>query len=284
MELRHFKVRLRKISFIALISCFVILLVTMASILIASGRMDGDAKVIGKVDISKIPFDTQTEVNIEMDKPDVAISENFEHIMGTIYLTFDDGPGDYTGRLLDILKKHDVKATFFVTGRGDDSLILREHNEGHTVGLHTWSHVYEDVYRSVDSYFADLYKIQDRVKRITGVESKLIRFPGGSSNLVSAQYVRGLMSTLTREVEARGFSYFDWNVVSGDAGGTYTSDGVYNNVTSRLREGANVVLQHDIKDFSVDAVDRIIEYGKSHGFDFKPLDSNSPTMHHGVNN
>ena len=206
---------------------------------------------------------------------------------GTIYLTFDDGPGAYTARLLDILAKYNVKATFFVTNAGDDSMILREYNEGHAVGLHTASHNYSYIYASIDNFFDDLYAVQDRVERITGYKSYLMRFPGGSSNTVSARYDGGtrIMSALVNEVEGRGFTYFDWNITSGDAGGTTTADGVYRNVVNNLKDGGNsVVLQHDIKGFSVDAVERIIQFGLANGFTFRKLDENSFTAHHGVNN
>ncbi len=202
-----------------------------------------------------------------------------------VYLTFDDGPGEHTGRLLDILAKYGVKATFFVTGRGDDNLIKREYDEGHTVALHTNSHDYAYIYSSVDNYFADLYAVRDRVKRITGYTPSLIRFPGGSSNTISAQYSKGIMSVLVGEVERRGFQYADWNLSSGDAGGVSTADQVYNNVVSRLGDGRYIVLQHDIKGFSVDAVERIIQYGQANGYIFLPLTSVSSFFaHHGVNN
>lgn len=206
---------------------------------------------------------------------------------GTIYLTFDDGPGSYTVELLDVLKKYGVKVTFFVTGRGDDSLILREYNEGHTIGLHTFSHDYATVYQSVDAFFDDLYAIQKRVKNITGETATLMRFPGGSSNTVSARYDGGtrIMSKLVQEVEARGFTYFDWNISSGDAANTRTSDGVFENVVNALKEGgSSVVLQHDIKDFSVRAVERIIQYGLNNGYKFERLTKDSFTAHHRVNN
>ena len=206
---------------------------------------------------------------------------------GTIYLTFDDGPGEHTGRLLDVLKKYNVKATFFVTGRGDDSYFKREYDEGHTVALHTNTHNYSYIYSSVDNYFEDLYTISDRVKSQIGIEPKLIRFPGGSSNLVSTRYDHRshIMSTLVNEVTARGYTFFDWNVDSGDAGGASSADEVYNNVISRLNVGGDsVVLQHDIKGFSVDAVERIIQYGISNDFLFKKLSSDSFNAHHSVNN
>ena len=206
---------------------------------------------------------------------------------GTIYLTFDDGPGIYTDDLLDILAMYNVKATFFVTGAGDDSTILREFKEGHALALHTISHNYSYIYSSVDNFFEDLYAVQDRIKGITGFTTYLMRFPGGSSNTVSMRYDGGsrIMSTLVSEVENRGFTYFDWNVTSGDAGGASTAEEVGDNVIDRLVEyGESVVLQHDVKGFSVDAVERIIQYGLANGYEFKKLDANSFNAHHGVNN
>lgn len=201
-----------------------------------------------------------------------------------VYLTFDDGPSEHTGRLLDVLKRYGVKATFFVTGRGDDALIKREFDEGHTVALHTNTHNYAYVYSSDAAYFEDLYAIQDRVRRLTGMAPTLIRFPGGSSNTVSALYSKGIMSRLVGAVGARGFRYVDWNVSSGDAGGASTSEQVFNNVVSRLGDGQYVVLQHDTMGFSVDAVEGIIQYGLENGYTFLPMNADSYLAHHRVNN
>ena len=113
-----------------------------------------------------------------------------------------------------------------------------------------------------------------------------MRFPGGSSNVVSKKYDGGIriMSYLTKEVRNKGFRYFDWNVSSGDAGGTSSSEGVYNNVIKSLKSDTSVVLQHDIKAFSIDAVPRIIEYGLKNGYTFKKITENTPMVTHGVNN
>ena len=174
-----------------------------------------------------------------------------------------------------------------MTGRGDDELIAREYNEGHAIGLHTFSHDYAYIYSGVDEFFDDLYRVQERVRNITGENSFLMRFPGGSSNTVSMRYDGNthIMSQLVGEVGARGFTYFDWNISSGDAGGALTTDEVRDNVIERLVEyGDSVVLQHDIKDFSVAAVEGIIQYGLTNGYEFKKLDADSFTAHHGVNN
>ena len=249
-----------------------------------------ELKIDGKVDTTAVGSYTITyssednSGNIATATRTISVASEYR---GMVYLTFDDGPGAYTAELLDVLKKYNVKATFFVTGRGDDALILREYQEGHTVGLHTFTHDYSYIYQNVDTFFEDLYRVQERVKNITGYTSYIMRFPGGSSNTVSARYDGGtrIMSKLVAEVESRGFTYFDWNISSGDASSTTSADGVFENVAYALKEGgSSVILQHDIKYFSVAAVERIIEYGLANGYKFAALDASSFTAHHGVNN
>lgn len=205
---------------------------------------------------------------------------------GVIYLTFDDGPNSGTTNvILDILKEEGVKATFFVTNNGPDELIKREYDEGHTVALHTATHDYSIVYASDESYFNDLYSVQNRVKRITGYESKIIRFPGGASNTVSRRYSNGIMSRLTKEVVNRGFKYYDWNISSGDAGSTTQASGVYNNVVSNLRhDRVNMVLMHDIKPYTRDAIRDIIRYGKNNGYRFEKITMDTEMITQRVNN
>ncbi len=205
---------------------------------------------------------------------------------GVIYLTFDDGPKDGTTNvILDILKEEGVKATFFVTGYGPDYLIKREFDEGHTVALHTAVHDYAVVYASDEAYFNDLNAIGERVKNITGQESKIIRFPGGSSNTVSRKYSTGIMSRLTQEVLNRGYRYYDWNVSSGDAGNTTEPYGVYSNVVNSLRtDRDNIVLMHDVKTYTRDALRDIIRYGKENGFIFDRITMDTDMVRQRVNN
>ena len=201
-----------------------------------------------------------------------------------VYLTFDDGPGPYTAHLLDVLDSYNVKATFFITYKPKyKDVIKRAYESGHTIALHTASHTYSYVYKSVDNYFADLKKVSDFAESITGQKSMLIRFPGGSSNTVSKSYSKGIMTKLAKEVTNRGYTYFDWNVSSGDTG-TSDTNKIYKNVTKKFKGGKYVVLQHDIKKPSVNAVADIIEYGKKNGYTFLPLDKTSPTAHHGISN
>lgn len=200
----------------------------------------------------------------------------------TIYLTFDDGPNANTEKLLDILKKYNVKATFFVTGQfGYEHLIKRAYDEGHSIGLHTYSHNYH-VYDSEEAYFDDLKKIDDVVYNTIGIHSKIIRFPGGSSNTISSD-VPGIMTRLSKMVASKGYKYFDWNVASNDTS-NISSEKIASNIINSLGGGYYVVLQHDIKLKSVDAVEEVIEYGLAHGYTFAPLDITSPGAHHGINN
>lgn len=211
---------------------------------------------------------------------------------GVIYLTFDDGPSsETTPKILDILKEEGVKATFFVTNNGPDSLLKREYDEGHAIALHTASHDYQKIYSSTDNYFSDLKIVSDRVKRVTGTESFIIRFPGGSSNTVSRKYNQGIMTVLTNEVLNRGYRYYDWNVDASDAWSCAKNNVldkkgcVYNNVVNNLSKGkANIVLMHDIKYHTVDALRSIIQYGKNNGYTFEAIDMNTAMVRFKVNN
>ena len=205
---------------------------------------------------------------------------------GVVYLTFDDGPNSgTTDVILDILKSKGVKATFFVTNKGPDELIKREFDEGHTVALHTASHDYAIVYASDEAYFNDLKIVSDRVKRITGQESKIIRFPGGSSNTISRRYSNGIMSRVTSKVLAQGYKYYDWNISSGDAGSTTDPNQVYLNVVNNLRrDRPNMVLMHDIKPYTRDALARIIDYCKNNGYPMEKITMSTEMVTQRVNN
>ena len=201
---------------------------------------------------------------------------------GVIYLTFDDGPGGNTTiSILNTLKKYNVKATFFVTSAngGSDELIKREFDEGHLVALHTSSHEYSQLYRSDEAYWADLNKISERVERITGKKSKIVRFPGGSSNTVSRHYSTGIMARMAADLESKGYTYVDWNVDSRDAEGKNSEQIYYYTTTGLSKSSGNVVLMHDIKSTTANALERVIQYAQNNGYTFDVLDS-SVICHH----
>lgn len=203
-----------------------------------------------------------------------------------VYLTLDDGPSQNTQKVLDILDKYNAKATFFVTGAMPEykDMIKKAYDKGHTIGMHTYSHDYAKVYASVDSYFQDLDQVAQIVKEEIGYVPCFIRFPGGSSNTISASYCKGIMSTLTKEVQARGYQYYDWNGSSGD-GAVRTTEQLVAQATS-FHDNNIILLSHDsaAKDTTVEALPQIIEYYQSQGYVFKALDLDSYVAHHGVNN
>jgi len=200
-----------------------------------------------------------------------------------VYLTFDDGPGPYTQELLDILDRYNVKVTFFTTSANTNyiGMIAKEAAAGHSVAIHTATHDYAYVYSSEQAYFEDLQRQSSVIEAQTGKITKLLRFPGGSSNTVSEKYCPGIMNKLIQAVSGQGYQYFDWNVSSGDAGGNIGSEQVFQNVIQGIQaHNVSIVLQHDIHKFSVDAVERIIVWGLANGYTFLPLDETSPTAHH----
>lgn len=213
------------------------------------------------------------------------------------YLTFDDGPSSkVTASILKTLEEYNVKATFFVVGTGAMSMLDDIQAGGHAIGLHTNTHDYS-IYKSTETYFADLNAISDKVFEKTGIRSKIIRFPGGSSNTVSRKYCEGIMSVLVEEVEKQGYAYFDWNVDSNDAninkmevidGKKRTpKDTIVKSVLNNAKGKDKIcVLMHDlnVKTTTAEALPEIIEGLRAMGYRFEALTTSSPVFHAKVNN
>lgn len=204
----------------------------------------------------------------------------------TVYLTFDDGPSSYTPQILDTLDKYGVKATFFVKNGGKYNYVMKDIvNRGHAIGLHTYSHDYSKIYSSDKAFFNDLNKISDLVYEQTGVRSKITRFPGGASNTVSRKYSKGIMTRLTKSVTEQGYVYFDWNCSNGDADGANTVQKQLSFCSQYPKSASTViVLMHDTKSTTRDALPKIIEYYKSCGFKFGVITTSTPRIQHRVNN
>ena len=178
-----------------------------------------------------------------------------------IYLTFDDGPSSNTDEILDILKAYDVKATFFVVGKTDEAskkAYRRIVEEGHTLGMHSYSHSYADSYDSEEDFQTAMKKLQEYLYELTGVWPRFYRFPGGSSNTVSNIDMQKLADWLTDQ----GVTYFDWNVASGDAvSRELPAETLLANCLAGIRNQQScVVLMHDAanKDTTVEALPEII--------------------------
>ena len=163
------------------------------------------------------------------------------------YLTFDDGPSDNTDRILDILKERNVKATFFVVGKTDEKSKARYKrilNEGHSLGMHSYSHDYKYIYGSLDNYKEDLMKLQDYLYEVTGERISIYRFPGGSSNSVSKIPIQSCINFLDK----KGIVYYDWNASSEDAVSIGTAcDKLNQNILKdALLYQDTVILMHDL--------------------------------------
>lgn len=208
----------------------------------------------------------------------------------TIYLTFDDGPSIYTQELLDVLAKYNVQVTFFVVnGGGMPEMIAKEAAGGHTIAVHSLTHAYDWIYSSTDAYWGDFNEMNQIIKDQTGSYTTLFRFPGGSSNTVSANYSSGIMTRLAEQAASKGYEYFDWNVSSGDAGATTDTNEIIQNVIGGIENNSqwdvpSVVLQHDSKGYSVAAVEEIIKWGLKNGYNFRGLQPGSYHAKHGISN
>lgn len=201
------------------------------------------------------------EQEVEIPVPEEPASVDEIHTR-KVYLTFDDGPSENTRAILDVLKEYDVKATFFVTGQQALSHPERYREiaqEGHTLGMHSYSHKYSEIYESVDSFGEDLLLLQTFLEDTTGVTPVFYRFPGGSSNTVSKMPMSELCDYLTDN----GITYFDWNVSSKDAVSPMRpTQEIVKNCTQNLENFDNaVILLHDAanKTSTVEALPEIIE-------------------------
>lgn len=198
------------------------------------------------------------------------------------YLTFDDGPSDHTEKILDILDKYNIKATFFVIAHeGLEDMYKEISDRGHVIANHTFSHEYNDVYNSVDNFKNEVEKLNDFVKNITGKEpSHLLRYPGGSNNTVSYDAGgEGIMEEIIREMNNEGYEFFDWNVDSTDAlVFRQDKDVIVNNVLTQSKGKPKInVLMHDtpVKTTTVEALPEVIEGLKKQGFIFNSLSKDS---------
>lgn len=201
----------------------------------------------------------------------------FREEEGTIYLTFDDGPSKRTPEVLDILKKFNVKATFFVCGGTSDdakALMKRVVDEGHTIAIHSISHDYKKIYADVESYLADFYETYMCVYEATGVKPEIFRFPGGSIN----NYNRFTYQQIIAEMTRRGFVYYDWDVSGEDAVKGADQTSIYSNIMNYISTDGKdraIVLLHDAadKDDTVAVLPTVIGQLYAYGYKFDKLDN-----------
>ena len=186
------------------------------------------------------------------------------------YLTFDDGPSDQTGEILDILKEHNVKATFFVIGRNERyyPMYKRIVEEGHTLAIHSYSHEYSTIYASYDNFVNDVEELRKLLYDVTGVDCRYYRFPGGSSNRVTQVPVNDLIDYL----DSAGLTYFDWNALNNDAV-------IAGQTPNQL---VKIILMHDLdcRHETVESLPSLIEQLEEHGYEILPIDDDTPHIQH----
>lgn len=207
----------------------------------------------GKSNVTDMVIDSGQSEPEEINDVDAAASKaevisDVNPDIRKVYLTFDDGPSSNTDEILDILKEYNVKATFFVIAKTDDDsvrLYNRIVDEGHTLAMHSYTHVYNQIYSSMEAYEEDVLSLQEYLYEKTGIKPTIYRFPGGSSNTVMNIDIQECIDFL----DEQGITYFDWNVSSGDATGNgYPASTIADNVISGVdKHDISVVLMHDAK-------------------------------------
>ena len=260
--------------------CLALVLMIVGMVKLFSGS---DEEVLATEEPTEV---TTEEVTTEPPTTEPPTEEpTIPPVGGVLYLTFDDGPGSETPRLLEILDKYNAKATFFVVNTPFAETIRQISNAGHALAMHSATHDFELIYSSEEAFFDDLEKIESVIEQYAGYRPSLIRFPGGSSNRVSMEYCEGIMTTLTQSVEEKGYIYHDWNVDSCDAGGASSPQEIFHNVTEGCRtRTSSVVLMHDIKSYTIDAIEDIIIWGQENGYTFEAMTTDTPAVHHTVKN
>ena len=195
----------------------------------------------------------------------------------SIFLTFDDGPGQkVTPKLLNVLKKYNAKATFFVIGRYAairPNIVKRELREGHAVGIHTYTHDYEKIYASSGAYIRDFNKTEKLLLKITGQKPRFWRFPGGGNNAFMNKKIRKEILT---QLYKRGYREFDWNASTNDATGVSYSAKEMTKMGIREIKGPlrAIVLTHDsdAKKYTPQVIEGILKYYTKRGYHFLSLD------------
>lgn len=203
-----------------------------------------------------------------------------------VYLTFDDGPSVNTGKILDILDAYGVKGNFFMVGTDNPDLqkmYKRIVDEGHVLCMHSYSHKYNEIYSSVDAFTDDFNRIYSLMYEVTGKKPVYYRFPGGSSNSVSSIPMKEFVKVL----DEHGITYFDWNIVSGDATNPMLSaDKIFENSLADLNEYEEaMILFHDLsnKTSTVEALPRIIKAIQAKDIPICPIDDTTMTIQHYTN-
>ncbi len=225
----------------------------------------------------EVPAAGQSEP-YELMYPDltVRVPATFVREPNTVYLTFDDGPSANTYSVLHYMEKYGLKATFFVVPQrtAECYAIMKQIvDSGHSIGVHSATHVYEDIYSSVEAYLADFYEAWTMIYEATGIKTEIFRFPGGSKNDFNGDTRDAIIEEMTR----RGFRYYDWNVDSNDAGGATWTE-MFESVPADIADNyRSIVLMHDSapRENTVYVLEDIIKVLIQRGYKFDKINNDT---------
>ncbi|NOU91411.1 polysaccharide deacetylase family protein [Paenibacillus sp. LMG 31460] len=187
----------------------------------------------------------------------------------TVYLTFDDGPSKLTSQVLDILDKENVKATFFALGEQAEAhpaLVKRIVQDGHTLGNHSYNHVYKELYSDFQTFWDQIQRSEDVFASLADTRPQLVRAPGGTYTNFDAYYYY-LM-------DQAGYTIVDWNVDSGDSKRVRVpASEIWQTIKGSPLEHEINILFHDGSghESTVEVLPQVISYYKKLGYAFAPL-------------
>lgn len=182
-----------------------------------------------------------------------------------VYLTFDDGPSELTGKFLDVLKEQHVASTFFMQGSnlqntGFQENVKRAVKEGHYIGAHSMTHNSDKLYKK-GQFVTEMKETLALIHNITGTTPKLVRPPYGSAPGLKGQDIRNKI------VEA-GIKVWDWTIDSNDWKLKGNPQQIIENVKRTTTEDVEVVLMHE-KPQTLQALPEIIKFYKEKGYEFR---------------
>lgn len=290
-QLRRKRVDIYKSVIVWIFLAATLIPITISLVLIAQvSRLERKVRMISGAEGASLTV--QSSSGALMSNPDIILDGadsdkqsvyDTEEATKRVYLTFDDGPSIYTGQILDILNENDVKATFFVIAKEDERFLpyyKRIVDEGHTLGMHSYTHDYTQIYESLESFEQDVSQLSDFLYSQTGVRPDIYRFPGGSSNSVCNVPMNECIAYLNEQ----GIVYYDWNALNGDAVSEELSvDQLVNNIMGSVRKNnTSIVLMHDMQSrhTTVESLQPLIDTLKEEGYEILPIDEETPLIQH----
>ncbi len=285
MEVEKPKMNKKKIIIVVSIAVAIIALIcaTIFYFVKFHGKSVGENNTIERDSLAVVPKEMKQKqkheavVNflpIYSQEAKVRLNNIYHSGEKAVYLTFDDGPSKtVTPLILDVLKQENVKATFFLLGSRvelNPSIVKREYQEGHYIANHGYSHVYPQIYSSIEAILDEYNKTRQAIQNAIGLEydGHLFRFPGGSTG---GKYKK-IKEESKQVLEENQIGYIDWNALTNDSAGAKTKEALMENMIKTVGEKTTVViLMHDAGDkiLTYEVLPEMIAYLREKGYVFK---------------